>query len=439
MDEPRALPQEILDRVLDNILSTSSLINCALASRSLLFRSQLHLFSQITIDHPGRCQQLYIIFTENHRLSAYIRKLTLSFRSHRWLDHLNCLTMQATVPPILDMLTSLRSFVFILDMHLEWQDLNQQVSDALFRLFARPSLLSIHLAGIYWLPATFFDVSGTLDRLTLDDVIFQPTSDFDPDFQAGLSFKCLEIIPCSDMAWDPYDVLTSIATRPSSCLSLITDFRISPFECDFEVMLAIFKAAMRSLTTIQLNHRYEPNFDQTHFEVIIRKLGVPQVNLAEFSNLRSLSLVFSVTYRSSDDLQDIISSLCRDLLNFLTTNADAVKCIENLTIVLEHALFIGTTDYSNVPVLLSETRLWRHLDEVVCILHPFSKILVNFVLSVPISTHRQLDDIRKVWRDLMRPQFPILEERGALTLEVERLFLGLPEDERKQDERFLDW
>ncbi|RDB16508.1 hypothetical protein Hypma_002954 [Hypsizygus marmoreus] len=425
MDEHRELPQEILDKVLDNILSTSSFKNCALASRSLLFRSQLHLFSQITIDHLDRCQQLFVMLTENHRLSAYIRKLTLSFRTYWWLSDPDCLAMQANIPPIIDMLASLRSFVFILGLHLEWQDLNQQVSDALFQLFARSSLLSIHLTDICCIPATFFNVPGTIDHLTLQNTTFEATSDFNPNLPLTLSFKCLEMIPGVGTLRDPREVLMSIATRPFSCFSLITDFRISPSESNVAIVLAVLKAATRSLTTIQVNHQYRKDL-----EVIIPDMRVSQFNLADLPNLRSICLVISVVYVSFNDVQDIIPSLCNDLLDFLITNADAVRHIENLTIVLKLVCSpMSSVDYSDILVLLSEIGLWRKLDETISSIHTSGRLRVNLVLSFYIYMLQELVGMRTMWQDMMRPQFPILEERGALTLDAESLSSGFPEEE----------
>ncbi|RDB16205.1 hypothetical protein Hypma_003127 [Hypsizygus marmoreus] len=451
------LPQELLDAIIDTFTHDRSTLKlCSLASRSLLPRSQSHLFHTIRLEEPRSCARLHIVLMRNPGLAVHIHELTLGIFSNMkqvftWLGG-GDIDTPLLLPRVLDMLTSLRTFTFDVDHQLVWRDIHTDISAALFRLFTRPGLLSIRLMDLHGVPVAFFDVPAKLECLELRDVTFEEVVsdddfDFDSDGAAAsgsfLSFESLEFDggTRAPLAKEREVLVEAISSRRRrhgdsySSFSRLTDLCIHPSRVNFAITLPILHTAAHSLTSLKLVHEYRKYFDRNG-----RDLPAFQFPLSSIPNLRSLALTFIVHYTASEDIHNTCRTVVSHLLVFLTSNANA-STIETLTITIKptpsHIMF--TPKITQLAWALSQIEGWGDIDDALSSSpHPHTHprpLQVTLTLSLLILTRKELSDTRGEWRRWMGTRMVRMREAGMLVLEVESFLEGFPVEEWGEDER----
>ncbi|RDB16400.1 hypothetical protein Hypma_002963 [Hypsizygus marmoreus] len=412
MDVSTELPQEIIDKIIDNLWKDDqALKRCALASSVLRPKSQKRLFSFITLDKSQSCDRLLPLLTENPTLCTYIHDITLMIDQEtdpQWLGvnkNLSC---------ILDMLTSLRSCSLSMGNEIDWEDIHSHTTAALFRVFALPSLASIEILGLYGIPETFFDIPNVLEQLVLQSVAFTRTSDAGVISPRSLCMTTLDFHPVASAFVDQNSAAVfALTANRDSCFSHITDLRIRPSDDSLPILLPILNAAAKSLTSMELNHTY------TQPELLSASaLNVFQFNLANLTNLSRLSFHFTVLYTTFNNYSSTFSTSARHLTTFLASSASTLARIETLTATFTPFDVHSSYDISMVKSF-TELDVWSQLDKAICPDRSSAKLRVSLVLSIEIPKLAQLVEARNLWRELMQGKFPMLEERGTLTLEVE--------------------
>lgn len=157
------LPQELVDQILDHLHDDSStLLNCALVSRTWLPTSRMHLFSKIRLlvppsrnslhedDTPrhGPCQRLHALLTGSPEIIPYIHDLRIhsgSPNSPASLDESSWVLTEDTLPPLLLMLTDLRHFEFTTEVSMPWDILPITLRQAIDSIFQLDSLTFVRL------------------------------------------------------------------------------------------------------------------------------------------------------------------------------------------------------------------------------------------------------------------------------------------------------
>ncbi|RDB16403.1 hypothetical protein Hypma_002966 [Hypsizygus marmoreus] len=430
MAEPTDLPQEIIDEIISKISKDRpALKNCALASRTLLFSSRIRLFSSIKLDQAWLCKGLHILLTENPRLATYIHSITLSIGETSWSMEPAWLSVDGSLPDVLDMLSSLHSVSLEIDNEVGWMQISPQIAAAIFRMFALPSLMSIRIMGLDEVPISFFYISATIEQLELIEVTFERTSDFDPGTPTSLSFGSLDFDPG---LYAPLHVELSlwsaIVESPDSCFSRMSTLRVYPSSKNFRTIRPLLGMAADSLVSIHLDLQYRRDCNSTS-----RDLRAFKFSLSKLTSLQSLSLTFLVLYRTLDELLKNFRTLSRDLLAFLASSASTIERIETLTLTFKPKVDYALDQkvpWPHLPSILADSiDLWGRLDEAICSYRRSNGFRVNIVLSLQQPRERnQLVDIRRAWQRLMKGKLPMLEERRVLILEADSFHEDFPED-----------
>jgi hypothetical protein len=147
------IPADIIYSIVDELDNDKpSLRHCSLVSRSFLPPCRTHLFSIIVLNHPRSCRGLYRALNNNPSLACYIRDLSVianiqtEFRGRDWV------TIENTLPDVLQMLHELRSFTFrnISLRPLPWDMLPNELRHAILDLsFSLVSTLTLdHLINL---------------------------------------------------------------------------------------------------------------------------------------------------------------------------------------------------------------------------------------------------------------------------------------------------
>ncbi|RDB16532.1 hypothetical protein Hypma_002970 [Hypsizygus marmoreus] len=404
---PTDLPQEIIDKIIDSLWKDDqTLKSCALASSFLRHRCQKRLFSSIALDKSLCCDRLLGLLTQNPPLCTYIHDILLMIDHEtdpQWLGvnkNLSC---------VLDMLTSLRSCSLSICNQINWEDIHPHTTAALFRVFALPSLASIEILSLFGIPNTFFDISNVLEQLVLKSVTFTRTSDAGVASPRSLSSRRHSLrLDC---------------TSRLMFFTRITDLRIRTTRDSLPILLPVLTAAAKSLNSLELNHLYTEREHRTG-----RGLNNFRFNLANLTNLTRLSFHFTVLYHTFNDLPSTFLTSAQHLTTFLASSASTLARIETLTATFKPYDLYSSYEISMVKCF-SELDVWSQLDKAICPDRSSARLRVSLVLSIEIPKLAQLVEARNLWRESMQGKFPMLEERGTLTLEVESSVPNVPETE----------
>ncbi|RDB21569.1 hypothetical protein Hypma_011312 [Hypsizygus marmoreus] len=362
-------PREIIDEIIANISRDhTALKNCALASPTLLFSSRIHLFSSIKLDQAWLCKGLHVLLTKNPRLATYIHSITLSIGETRWPTEPNWLSLDGSLPDVLDILSALRSIS--LKIHLSWMEISPQISVDIFRMFALPCLMSIRIMGLNEIPINFFYISATIERLELIEVTFERTSDFDPGTPTSLSFGSL--------VFDPW-----LYRRDRDSTS--RDLRA-------------FKFSLSKLASLQSLSLTFLVLYRTHDELL--------------NNFHTLSRDLLVLLASSTSAIEHIETLT------LTFKPKVDYSLDE------------EVPWPHLPSILADSiDLWGRLDEAICSYRRSNGLRVNIMSSLQqLRKRNQVVDLRRAWQRLMKGKLPVLEERCVLNLEAESFYEDFPQD-----------
>ncbi|RDB20363.1 hypothetical protein Hypma_012709 [Hypsizygus marmoreus] len=422
MDVRTELPQEIIDTIIDNLSKDhQTLKSCALASSSLRPTSQKHLFSWTMLDKDSSCERLHLVLTENPTLCSYVHRIII------WSDEETgpqWLCVNKNLACVLDRLTSLRSCSLCIYNDIEWKDFHPQTTAAFFRVFVLPSLKSIDISGLSGIPVTFFDIPNVIEELELKSVAFTRTSDAGAVSPRSLCMRVLDFLPNTKaFVNEDTDTIFALSAHPDSCFSRIADLRIHVSRDNFPILLPIFNAAAKSLTSLELSHGYSPRESRDG-----RNINAFRFDLANFTNLRRLSLRLSIYYYTFNILPPILLTSADHLTTLLASSASTLARIETLTVVFYPHDLRQSYEVS-MTKCVSELEIWRQLDKVICPHRSSARLHVTFVLKMDIPELTQLVKARNRWQESMRGKLPMLEERGILTFEVDSSFLCYPEDE----------
>lgn len=152
------IPADIIYSIIDELdLDQPSLQRCSLVSRSFLPPCRAHLFSSIVLNHPRPCRGLYRALINNPSLACYVRNLSVisniqvEFRGRDWV------TIENTLPDILQILHELHSFTFrnTSARALSWETLPLKLRAAILEL-SFSLISSITLDRLSNLPAHEF-------------------------------------------------------------------------------------------------------------------------------------------------------------------------------------------------------------------------------------------------------------------------------------------
>ncbi|KAJ6586333.1 hypothetical protein DFH09DRAFT_255227 [Mycena vulgaris] len=237
MDEGPALPQELLDLVIDHLFDDlESLRVCAVVSSSFLHSSRSHLFSHLRVDQRHTIDELHGILARSPVLAAQVGSLHLwdnIMRRQSWLEDYP--ELAPGVAHLSRILPSLQRFCITIDAGaVHWANISKT-----FRIFANdtlalPTLTCVEIAGLYGLPFTLFANCPALKSLTLKWVTFDERDNL--DFAATLA-ACADSPPIQlehlsiDVQWRVLELLSRWILLPQSPLDAT---QLKSFACTFD-------------------------------------------------------------------------------------------------------------------------------------------------------------------------------------------------------------
>ncbi|RDB20426.1 hypothetical protein Hypma_012516 [Hypsizygus marmoreus] len=147
-------------------------------------------------------------------------------------------------------------------------------------------------------------------------------------------------------------------------------------------------------------------------------LSAFQFNLTNLMNLSQLSITIGLLYFKSNDLKDCLFTSIQQLTTFLASAAFTLAHIERLTVVFSPLWMHPHHDVWHMAKWLSEFDVWEQLDETISHCRSTAELRVTLILKMRLDELTQMLEVKKEWQESMRGKFPMLEKRGALTLDM---------------------
>jgi hypothetical protein len=190
------IPQDIIDNIIGELTGDSdTLKRCATVSRSFLHPSQRNLFAAIRLCSQGQTERLQNLLISVPEISLYIHELSFTINKPKgvhdpgeaWVR--NDKTLAGVLRRILPGLRVL-SWGMTDSWRLKWDDdYSNELRSALLDLFRSPSLATVTITNLKYLPLSVFSAFTHVKKLHLLDVRLKGTSVL-PPFQ----LKKLEVL-----------------------------------------------------------------------------------------------------------------------------------------------------------------------------------------------------------------------------------------------------
>ncbi|KAF8809288.1 hypothetical protein BYT27DRAFT_7222526 [Phlegmacium glaucopus] len=171
-----ALPQELIDAILNHVNDRQTLKACSLVASSFVPQSQRHLFHTIDLDALTPRKKAYTRFvrllTLNPLLGTYVRSLRLGDDSDEFGSYRSWLIHAKNLPQLFQHLTRLEAFslTFNDSDEMDWKSIPAEIRSALGRLFRLPTLQAVSLEFIRGFPIHLLLGLTLLKQLSLSCV-----------------------------------------------------------------------------------------------------------------------------------------------------------------------------------------------------------------------------------------------------------------------------
>ena len=165
-----AIPQDIIDNIIEAVDDRRSLKECALVSSSFLLPCRKHLFSKLFLGYnrsrPSHWQSLHRFLVENPVIHSFVRSITIYDFSY---DTFNCVWNNPSLIAILRLpFCCLQSF-FIDNVgeRMRWDnDFGTELLDTLSTIIHSSTLKTLYITGVYVPIMLFLGVNLTKLELT---------------------------------------------------------------------------------------------------------------------------------------------------------------------------------------------------------------------------------------------------------------------------------
>ncbi|RDB17354.1 hypothetical protein Hypma_001999 [Hypsizygus marmoreus] len=415
------LPQELLDHIIDDLRDDfATLKACSLAFRSLITRSQIHLFATICISSIERCRCFRSVLNLNPTLSHHVRDLEIIYLSS-WVEG------DTDLPYILQRATALRSFC--VDSPIEpliWWTIPKATVNALNCAFCLPTLVRLRLSSIEGFRAPFFGLDTNLQHLFLNDVLLAKT-ELEHDLRSidlsKMTASTTEIVLKSTTITH-ISLYSALISQPRSVFSRSRKLIIHNSGITLLLAASLTNAAMQLVETIELKERPTASVAPSSWFLY---------DFTTLPRLQCLELHFTLGFIHEYYQFGIESSAAmRKILDFLTSNPSALR-IRRFNMRFTPFRFFNspTPSWKDMVEELecAIRKKCRTLDEILATRAP--SLLVGIELGLPISGwrhpfflgpvdewYRDLEVKRDVWRKMIYGLMPLTSQAGGLTTDV---------------------
>ncbi|KAJ7741332.1 hypothetical protein B0H16DRAFT_1890516 [Mycena metata] len=215
-----ALPQELVDAVIDNLAGDVPALNAlSLVCSSFRTSSQAHIFRRITLRSQTSgmkntsCALFHRLVSQSPHILLHVRTLVILDRTTLGIASPKSWIMdEPTLPPLLRMLVHLEGFH--LHSRHNWREVRRgspSLESAILALLASPKMKSIHFRGMA-IPSSCVLQSPGLRKLLLNDLDFSdnvtaPTSSKIPIHYLGVSPWMLPLFASASSPFDTQHLL----------------------------------------------------------------------------------------------------------------------------------------------------------------------------------------------------------------------------------------
>ncbi|KIL56629.1 hypothetical protein M378DRAFT_172516 [Amanita muscaria Koide BX008] len=258
-----AIPQDIIDNIIEAVDDSRLLKNCALVSSSFLLPSRKRLFSQISLRNDQACQGLHQFLVENSVIQSFVRSIAITYRTSKSHLQFNCISLIAILRLTFCCLESF-SIDIKIGMHpSNWNDFSSELKDALSAIIISSTLKTLYLAEVS-MPIMLFHgihltklVLRNLGSLLLNDLDGEqsrlPTSAASEGVATTASHTVID-----QCVWNFYTVPRTRFGPPEPtflpfmCRLRVFEIRVDPYSAttsDFEILSFLMRSLRVSLTS----------------------------------------------------------------------------------------------------------------------------------------------------------------------------------------------
>ncbi|RDB18967.1 hypothetical protein Hypma_014413 [Hypsizygus marmoreus] len=393
MQPSTGLPQELLDKIIDDLHDEpEALKHCALASNLLLRRSQSHLFFTIRVFHPKDSSRLLAVLKNKCHIYQHIRELVIckDERGSRDLDLIHVLRMLASL-----------ELLAIQGDYIKWHRLfTKETTDALIHLVRQPSVTTLRISGVLLVPFGFLAVHKHLSSLHLHFSILAFTHTL--PLVSKMTTDSFEVTP-----WDTLSVMdaTTLAalTRSNALFSKIKVLSFYNAKVLGHLALAVMQASCLTLEVITIRQAYSRTAasDQTNLYM---------VNFSTMPNLRRIAFHYPhATYTAVDFMEHCTIALT-SFHRFISFSPSAVR-MRNIEVrlVARFPVF-NHEEWSSIPDFLGTATIWTAIDQSRDMPRSSatqgSPFQLDAVLEIGGRSVEELHTAASVWTNLIRTQTP---------------------------------
>ncbi|RDB17201.1 hypothetical protein Hypma_002005 [Hypsizygus marmoreus] len=425
---PIMLPQELLDKIIDNLHHDfKSLKSCSLASSLLKLRSHKYLYSTIRLPDMNRIQRLRGLVNLNSMLLENVRKLELEPR-WSWIKE------DTDLPCILRRATSLRSLI-ILGETCIWTRIHRNTQDALIQAFRSSSLVNLSIHGIYFIPIPIFALDINVTYLVLREIMFDASTD---DFHNVTSADYSRMtVTTLEISFSNASLVHIVVKLPNSFITRIRHLIICDAGMTASLTHRIMTAARNSLESLRIQQTAKPflegmyHFITEYIEHLLKiplRLVPPRFHSAAQTHIAFyLELRFGVT----SDFELLATTALARVVDFLILNPTAAR-IQNLSICIirpweGHSIPDWGTFLHNFAAISH----WAELDRILDLARGSVSLLSKHIVSLDLGLTPQdrlrylygplndfawrqsIDEMQILWRDKIHNMMPLASHRTS--------------------------
>ncbi|RDB15444.1 hypothetical protein Hypma_004236 [Hypsizygus marmoreus] len=410
MSSPPPLPQELLDKIIDNLHHDfGSLKQCSLASSLLKLRSHKYLFSAISLSDMYRIQRLRGLVDANSTLLENVRELELA-NFWAWVEG------DTHLPVVLRMATSLHS-LSIRSARCSWSSIHRDTRDALIRAFRSPSLVNLSIHRIYSIPIPIFALNINVMYLALKEATFDAfTDDFPTATSADYSRMTVDTL---EIYVSTSPLFHTVIDLPNSFIARIRHLIIYKRAMTGSLAPSIMTAARHSLESLRIQQSPRSSLEDWF-----------PYDFTLLPELRHIAFDLELRFGATDDFSVLADTALVLVVDFFTLSPTAAR-IQNLSIRIIHP-WVGILDFRPFLNTLAMDGQWERLDRILDAAKSSVSSSQKHTITLDLGLTRldsrrylygpsddflwrqSVDQMKTFWRDKIHDMMPMASHRGVL-------------------------
>ncbi|RDB15438.1 hypothetical protein Hypma_004230 [Hypsizygus marmoreus] len=411
------VPQELLDKIIDNLHSDyESLKQCSLASSLLKGRSYKFIYSTIHLYNAVRIQRLRNLVDVNSNLLENVRELKLE-PGWAWIKE------DTDLPVILRRATSLRSLI-ILGAHYLWTNIHRDTRDALIQVFRSLFMSSIELLPLNWgtlspeLIDAFIGAFGnpSLQFLEISNVTGIPVTIFHRNIKlAHFLLTNVTFVGYGDVDFENPDVVPLELRLPYGLE--IRHLCLGRMHNAPSLVPQLLNVTRRSLRALQFRQwlLHAGRRPSSRFTYDFNML--PALQSLEFHIVAVMDVRFN--------LKPLLRIAFQNIIDFVLAKPTAARIKRfRICFIASHPAPRPSEPaaWYSVSYALETMDLWEELDRIIDVRKEAASAVFRLEIDLASSNEeRQPEELlahREAWKEKIVRQLPLASRRGVLMTEA---------------------